>query len=235
MKKNESIFLHMSQLCEDNSWFDYHMHSKWTDGKAPADLMIQQAIKNGMKAIAITDHIRKGSTYYAAYLEELSLLKKKYSIELFSGFEAKILNEEGEIDIPNEAVEGADFIIASVHRLPYADGFCFPKALPQDELATAERKLILGVIEKAKNVNVIGHCGGMSIATYNDFPEVYFEEIIIACAAYNVAFEFNYKYHYRYEKLLKKLLAKYDPYISVGSDAHDTSTISKRSFYGGSD
>lgn len=235
MKNNSEIFLRMKNLNISNSRIDMHMHTTWTDGEDTLIDMIRQTEKNRLTSIAITDHIRKESDYYLNYLKKIEDIRNNYKVKIYSGFEAKILNLKGGIDIPEEAVEKADFVIASVHRLPYAQTFKHPSELPFNELALLEKNLALVTIKNNKGISVIGHCGGMSIATYGEFPLAYFQEVIHACTDNGIAFEYNYKYHSEYEEELKKLLIKYNPYVSVGSDAHMRSKISSRSFCNGED
>lgn len=229
-EKQKLMFKKMTELSAENSCIDMHMHTTWTDGKNTLQEMVLQAENNGLTEIAITDHIRMESDYYSDYLAELVRAKEEHDANIFAGFEAKIKNLGGEIDIPEDAANMADFVIASVHRLPVGENFKYPKEFPYYELAEIEKLLSLSAIKRGKKIDVLGHCGGMTLSTYGTFPLEYFEEIIEACKSYRIVFEFNYKYHYMYEKEIKKMLYKYDPYVSIGSDAHDVFKISKRSF-----
>ena len=230
MRNNSEIFLRMKDFNIYNSRIDMHMHTVWTDGKDTIIDMVKQADINRLASIAITDHIRKKSDYYPIYLKKIKDISSNYNMRIYSGFETKILNLEGELDILSEPVKGADFIIASVHRLPCGQSYQYPKRIPIKELALLEKNLALAAIKDSKSISVIGHCGGMSITTYGEFPIDYFQEVIHACADNDIAFEYNYKYHGRYEKKLKELLFRYNPYVSVGTDAHEKEAISNRSF-----
>jgi len=192
--------------------------------------MIEQANLNKMNMIAITDHIRKESDYFVEYIKEINEIRNRYHMKIYSGFEAKILDVYGNIDLPDVVSDMADIIIASVHRVPYMGKLRLPKELPFEELIDLELKLSLSAIKNSKKINVIGHSGGMSISTYGKFPEEYFEKIIYECTNNDIAFEFNYKYHQVFEDVLKRMLIEYNPYVSVGSDAHEIEKISDRSF-----
>ena len=235
MRDNSEIFLRMKNLDIVNSRIDMHMHTTWTDGKDSLNDMARQAEINSLTSIAITDHIRKESDYYLHYLKDIKNIFGNFNVKIYSGFEAKIVNLKGDIDIPDEAVEKSDFVIASVHRLPYGQSYRHPKEIPFAELALLEKDLTLTAIKNNKRVSVVGHCGGMSIAAYGEFPVEYFEEIIRACVNNEIAFEYNYKYHNGYEKKLKELLIRYNPYVSIGSDAHERNRVSNRSFCDGED
>ena len=229
MKKNKYIFQRMQEFNSYNSKIDMHMHTDWTDGNNTLLEMVDQAIRNRLNMVAITDHIREQSEYFSDYINEINIIQNDSNIKIYSGFEAKILDMYGNIDISQKALSMADIIIASVHRIPYGGKYHLPKELSYERLADLELKLALSVIKKRK-INVIGHSGGMSISAYGQFPEEYFEKIISECAVNDVAFEFNYKYHQVYEGILRKMLFKYNPYVSVGSDAHEAGKISSRSF-----
>lgn len=229
MKKSEELFHKMSGLDSGNSKVDMHIHTTWTDGKGSLSEMVRQAEGNSLVEIAVTDHIRKESVYYPDYIRELAKIREVSRISIFSGFEAKIENFGGDVDIPDNARVLADIVIASVHRLHYRGDFRYPKEFGKGELAKLERDLALAAAISGK-ANVIGHSGGMSIATYGSFPIDYFKEIIQCCAKCGVAFEYNYKYHSIYEGQIKGLLTRYDPFVSVGSDAHETAKVARRGF-----
>lgn len=232
MKKTSEIFKRMSTILVDSSRLDMHIHTTWTDGKASMKEMLDRCSLNHLSMAAITDHIRSSSDYYGDYLKEIESHRDKYHFLLYGGFEAKISGSDGRIDIPKEAYDMADIIIASVHRVPYGGRLVYPRDIQQDELAQVEKDLSIAAVSNREGMypNVLGHCGGMSIAAYGSFPIEYFDEVIRACNECDTAFEFNYKYHEKYEKELKELLKKYDPYVSVGSDAHEVNRVSNRSF-----
>ena len=232
MKESKEIFQRMSELNRNNSRIDMHMHTDWTDGKFSMNEMIGRSMENGLAAVAITDHIREDSEYYDDYLDELRQCQLKFRSKIYSGFEAKISGTNGEIDISDDAAYKAEIVIASVHRIPMEDRLVYPRDIEQSKLARIERDLSIAAIKNNGNsrFNVIGHCGGMSIAAYGQFPIEYFEDVINVCREYDVAFEFNYKYHNKYEYNIKNLLIQYNPYVSVGSDAHEIKYIAHRSF-----
>ena len=127
MQDNKKIFKRMREFDSYNSKIDMHMHTNWTDGKNSLFQMIDQANINKMNMIAITDHIRKESDYFWDYISEINKVKNKYHMRIYSGFEAKILDVYGNIDISNVAVDMADIIVASVHRISYMGKFQLQK------------------------------------------------------------------------------------------------------------
>jgi DNA polymerase (family 10) len=102
---------------------DLHMHTTESDGKASLEEMAQAAIANGLKYIAITDHSKRVSM--ARGLDEKRLLAQWKEIDVLNerlqktlvvlkGVECDIL-EKGGMDIADEVLAQADWVIASIH------------------------------------------------------------------------------------------------------------------------
>lgn len=102
---------------------DLHMHTTATDGKATIAEMADAAIGRGLAAIAITDHSKRVSM--AMGLDETRLreqwkrideLRPEYEgrLEILKGIECDIL-ENGEMDLSDEVLSDADWVLASVH------------------------------------------------------------------------------------------------------------------------
>jgi DNA polymerase (family X) len=102
---------------------DLHMHTTATDGAASLEEMVAAARARGLSYIAITDHSQRVSM--ARGLNAERLLAQWAEIDAFNqqlddsfvvlkGIECDIL-ENGEMDLPNEVLAKADWVIASVH------------------------------------------------------------------------------------------------------------------------
>ncbi|MEC9095355.1 MAG: DNA polymerase/3'-5' exonuclease PolX, partial [Planctomycetota bacterium] len=102
---------------------DLHMHTTATDGKASIEEMAAAAKARGLKYIAITDHSQRVTV--ANGLNPERLLEQWNEIDrlnasrdddfiILKGIECDIL-ESGPLDLPNEVLEQADWVIASVH------------------------------------------------------------------------------------------------------------------------
>ena len=102
---------------------DLHMHTEATDGKATIMEMVEAAKQRGLKYIAITDHSQRVSM--ANGLDSERLLAQwdeidKVNQELGRGFlvlkgiECDIL-EKGGMDLPDDVLAQADWVMASVH------------------------------------------------------------------------------------------------------------------------
>jgi putative hydrolase len=220
------IFKKYNEIDSSYLLTDKHLHSTWTDGKATVLQIAERAKSLGLKHIAITDHIRESSDYFDDYYSEIRNVSHDLNFEIYAGFEAKILNFHGDIDVCNAVYEKADLRIASVHRFPIGRKLFGPKYFNRDIWQAIELELSISAI-RGKKMDVLGHPGGMSLRYFGDFPLDYFEEIIFECQKYGIAFDLDFSYHHPIIQKLKPLLAKLNPLISLGSDAHKLEDIGK--------
>lgn len=101
---------------------DLHMHSTWTDGQASVEEMALAAKQRGLKYIAITDHSKRvtmvggldGDQLQEQWAEIDELNKRLAGITILKGVECDIL-ERGGLDLPDDVLAKADWVIASVH------------------------------------------------------------------------------------------------------------------------
>jgi DNA polymerase (family X) len=102
---------------------DLHMHTSATDGSATIEEMVAAACERGLKFICITDHSRRvtmarGLTpaRVLAQWQEIERLRPQLpeDFTLLKGIECDIL-EKGGMDLPDDVLAEADFVIASVH------------------------------------------------------------------------------------------------------------------------
>jgi DNA polymerase (family 10) len=98
----------------------FHCHTTYSDGKDSIEAMARAAGDLGMRAITITDHSANAS--YAGGIGLPGLRQQAAEIAgldvpvtILRGTEADIL-ADGSIDVPPEAIDELDLIIASVHQ-----------------------------------------------------------------------------------------------------------------------
>jgi putative hydrolase len=213
------VFKNYSKIGPDYILSDFHMHSTWTDGMGTIEQNILKAKELGLKQIAATDHIRRDSTYFKEYHQEITQLREKLQFSIFIGFEAKVNDFLGSLDVSEENLRMSEISICSVHRFPIGRKLIPAKAFNAENAQEIELEFSIAAINRG-GFSVMGHPGGMSIRAHNQFKKEYFEEIIVACKKNEIAFDFNASYHQDVKNDLIDLFEKHDPLISIGSDAH---------------
>jgi DNA polymerase (family 10) len=101
---------------------DLHMHTTASDGKASLREMAVAAIERGLEYIAITDHSPRVSmanglnpTRLREQWDEIDRLNREFdNLTILKGIECDIL-EKGGMDLPDDVLAEADWVIASVH------------------------------------------------------------------------------------------------------------------------
>jgi DNA polymerase (family 10) len=160
-----------------------HTHSDWSDGRDTIEAMAQGAIQQGFEYLVISDHSQ--SAYYAKGLYPdrikaqhvlIDELNEKYKpFKIFKSIESDILND-GSLDYPNNLLSAFDLVITSVHA----------------NLKMSEDKAMSRLLKAIANpyTAILGHMTGRLLLSRNGYP-VNHEQIIDACAKYNVAIELN--------------------------------------------
>jgi DNA polymerase (family 10) len=163
---------------------DLHMHTSATDGSATIEEMVAAARERGLAYIAITDHSQRVSMARGLTPERLlaqwseidrirETLPKGFT--LLKGIECDIL-EKGGMDLPDDVLAQADWVIASVH---------YGQKQPRQQIT--ER--ILGAIENS-HVSMVAHPTGRLI-NRRDAYEVDLEAVFAAAKKHGKLLELN--------------------------------------------
>lgn len=154
---------------------DTHTHTL-ASGHAYSTLLenAQAASEQGLKFLCVTDHASSmpGAPHFWYFANQRVLPRFLYGVGIIRGVEANILNREGEIDLPVQALESLDWVLASFHE---------PVFRPATKAIHTET--LLNVIRSGK-VDALGHLGN----PHFDFD---FERVITAAADANVLIEIN--------------------------------------------
>lgn len=155
---------------------DLHMHTTASDGKATLREMAVAAIERGLKYIAITDHSPRVSMANGLRPErlreqwaEIERLNREFKdFTILKGIECDIL-EKGGMDLPDDVLAEADWVIASVH---------YGQQQPREQITDR----ILGALENP-HVSIIAHPTGRLIGRRE--PYAVDLETVFATAARN--------------------------------------------------
>ena len=101
---------------------DLHAHTDWSDGLNTIAEMAEAARARGLSYLAITDHSQRVSMAggldadrLRRQWDEIDRLNARWSdFTLLRGVEVDIL-ERGGLDLPDDVLAGADWVVASVH------------------------------------------------------------------------------------------------------------------------
>ena len=128
---------------------DLHLHSEWSDGNDPIEMMVEAAAAQGYEYMALTDHsaglgVANGlsNERLESQIKLLRSMQEKYDITILCGSECDI-RASGEMDYPDEILAQLDVVVASVHS-----------AMGQDQ-ATMTARMIKAM--EHPSVTIIGH------------------------------------------------------------------------------
>ena len=162
---------------------DLHVHTDWSDGRDPTEVMVAAAKDLGYQYVAITDHsvgrgIANGLSeerlaQHAAELREIE--GRIGGIKVLVGSEVDI-RADGSLDYTDEVLADLDWVVASVHS-----------AMNQESQVMTER-----IIKAMRNphVTAIGHLTTRMIGQRKPI-EADFEAIFRAAADTGTALEIN--------------------------------------------
>ncbi len=163
---------------------DFHIHSKYSDGKDDIETLAKEGIKRGYSYIAITDHsvsLKVANGLSVENLEkqwyEIDRINKKYKnkIWILKGIESDIL-PDGSLDYPDEILQKFDLVIGSIHT-----------HFKMDKKEMTER--ILKAMDN-KYLKVIGHISGRLI-NFREPYEIDYVSIFKKAVKKNIALEIN--------------------------------------------
>lgn len=202
-------------------------HTTWTDGRESVADMLRTAAERGLAALAITEHVRRDTTWFDEFARQVRQVAADYpQVRAYVGCEAKALDTEGGFDASPAILDQCDIVLGSVHRFPGGKGgFLKFSELEPEEFARIEFDLAMGLIRNAP-IDVLSHPGGMYQRHHGPFPESMFAEMMRATLDRGIAIEINASYLVDMDAFLT-LCREIDPLVSVGSDAHGIEEIGR--------
>ena len=111
-------------------WGDYHTHTIYSHGRGTVEQNVQEAIKKGLKEIAITDHgfrhvmfnVRR--SVFHTVIKEVEEARAKYpQIKIYLGLETNLVSRKGGIDIMESDLPMLDMVVCGYHKLVNPDIF----------------------------------------------------------------------------------------------------------------
>ncbi|MCX4586038.1 DNA polymerase/3'-5' exonuclease PolX [Streptomyces sp. NBC_01481] len=204
-------------LAEKDIRGDLHTHTDLTDGLAPLEDMVAAAAARGYAYYAITDHApnlymqRMTDEKILAQRERVRELDRKHhGMRLLHGTELNI-GPDGEVDWPDDFLEGFDLCVASVHS----------------HFNQSRQALTRRLVRACENphVAVIGHPTTRRIGKRPGI-DADFDAVFEACARTGTALEIN-AHPERLDLCDEDILRakRYGVKFAVNSDAHSTTHL----------
>lgn len=215
-----SILKKVWQTIHENSCpytYNFHLHTVFSDGRLAPDLLMQQAVKIGLKGLAITDHHSVDG--YLEVQRNLAKIRQqnngKTLPRIWSGVEitAELLGQEVHI-------LGYGFSLDSPALQPYLQGYAL-----RDKQAEAAR--VINSIQQAEGLAVLAHP-----ARYRLPPQ----RLIPAAASLGIdGVETYYAYNNpkpwqpsaAQTEVVKELAGEYNLYSTCGTDSHGLSLLQR--------
>ncbi|HJQ79477.1 MAG TPA: helix-hairpin-helix domain-containing protein [Lacipirellulaceae bacterium] len=197
---------------------DLHMHTTASDGKASLREMVVAAKQRGLSYIAITDHSPRVSMARGLNAdrlrqqwEEIDRVNREFDdFTVLKGIECDIL-EKGGMDLPDDVLAEADWVIASVHY-----------GQQQSQKQITER--ILGAIENP-HVSILAHPTGRLIGRREPYA-VDLEQVFAAAARHGKMMEINANpARLDLDDVAVAAAKRHGIPIVISSDAHSTSGL----------
>jgi DNA polymerase (family X) len=189
---------------------DLHTHSHWSaDGKNTLEEMVAAARERGYAYYAITDHshyLREGRM--EAQSAEIDALAERVApLKLLKGVEVNI-KADGTLDVPDEALAGRDWVVASIHT-------AFDRSPTERVLAAMENP----------HVHVIGHLTGRKI-TRREPMEIDLENVLAKASETGTFLEINSQPdRLDLRDVNARLAGEAGVPIVVSSDAHEVRAL----------
>lgn len=207
---------------------DMHLHSNFSDGENTLEEMTRAAIDLGINRICFTDHVWHSSKWIPDYIEELKSLKRKYSekISIAIGFEAKVLDLSGNLDIPGKILENPDYyVIAAIHRIPSREGNYYSSAdiIPNEEKIFEDYITAIQSVAKNPKIHRFAHLNNLISLFSTHKINKYLEILKNIHYENNINFEINIKYDSGI--FSKDFIDSLNCKINIASDSHSIENL----------
>lgn len=203
--------------------FDFHIHTRYSDGSTEPIRMVEAATTRGLEAVAITDHgpelsVGIDPSKINQMIKDVRIIKRDSEIPVLIGIEANILGVNGEIDIDEDTLDELELVIGGVHHL--TSSIEVPNILAGDYLKALRNAI------KLREIDVIAH----PFWYYEDLTKYISREDVMEfarlAAENKVAIELNTKYRLPSRDFIITCLRE-GVKLSLGTDSHNPGDVGK--------
>ena len=102
---------------------DFHVHSSTfsDDAHSPIEDNIAAAVRRGLAALCVTEHVRATSTHIPDVVAAVAAHRPaaaRSGLNLLASVETKMLTSSGDLDLPTAGLTGLDLVHVADHQLP---------------------------------------------------------------------------------------------------------------------
>ncbi len=190
---------------------DFHMHTRWSDGRDELEAMIAAAAARGYEYHAISDHSPSRGRFGVSpermreQRREIEALRERHGVYTLCASEVDIL-PDGTLDYPDDVLAQFDLVIASVHS-------------DFDQPREGMTKRLLRACEN-RYVTVIGHPTGRRFGEFDGY-EFDYDAVFAAAARTGTALEIDGQApRLDLSGTLARHAASFGAIFALDSDAH---------------
>ncbi|HEY5317509.1 MAG TPA: hypothetical protein VIJ20_05980 [Solirubrobacteraceae bacterium] len=131
---------------------DMHVHSTFSDGVGTIEENLAVAESRGLTRVTCVDHVRASTEWAGEFVREVRRVAARTEVMLRCGIEAKLLDVDGNLDLPRDCGD-PDYIYIADHQVPLPDGPADPRRV-RDAIAAgrlAAPTVVAALLEATKN------------------------------------------------------------------------------------
>lgn len=211
---------------------DLHMHTTFSDGANAPREMIDTCAGLGHQLIALTDHVRASTDWFPRFAREVRALRAESAgqLQVAVGFEAKVLNPDGELDATPGMIAQADIVIGAIHSIPTDKGPLNPLKEPDPPSLWPWWKRAFENLCAHPEVDIIAHVGAMlPDLGYEPTPQEW-DWITERLIDSGKVIEYSARYNTPPLHILRRL-SEAGCVLVLGSDSHDKRHLGTRRQY----
>jgi putative hydrolase len=201
--------------------FDFHIHTRYSDGLCSHPEIVSAAEAKGLEAMAFTDHGPELSVGVSLgrlnqMLEDIKLAREGADIHILAGIESNVIDQYGMLDVDEGFIKNLDFLAVGVHNMETDVGADFAHEYLQRVTRAIERQ----------EIDILAHPFHFNTDLLLGLSHEDVEEFVDLAAEHDVAMELNTKYKAPSDDFIKICLKK-GVKLSVGSDAHRLAEVGR--------
>lgn len=214
---------------------DYHVHTRRSDGRASAEVMVAAARQAGLEEVALTDHgprnigvgVNAGGVYLR--LKQKVAVWESPGIQVLVGAEANIIGLNGEIDLPAAVYRQLDLLLVGLHPYVLPRNFQAARDLVlanqlqgrsrrwRERAVEANTRTLIAALDKHPIFGITHPGLGMPVDI---------EPLARACVRTGTLWEVNVGHLYQRPEELARA-ARCGVRFVVNSDAHQPATVGR--------